>query len=161
MSKEKYGILKGKTKGKQGKTVEREEEKDFKERASGGTKELKPLNCRKIGFWGLFKKNKTKQNKTNPSPPPKKKEAKKNLFTCWQTTPILGKFLFLTCTLLFLQAVSHWKHYENRVLSRTQLLCITDRKKKNPFEDPSENTPFQTKSDILGCPLCPPKPLFL
>ena len=64
--------------------------------------------------------------------------------------------VFQLALVCFCKAVLCWKHYKNCAFSRAQLLCITDRKKvKALFEDPSQNTPFQTKSAIWGFPLCP------
>ena len=57
--------LKGKAKGKQGKT-EQEEEKDFNERVFGGTEEEKTSKLKEYSLFGTFsppQKTKTKANK--------------------------------------------------------------------------------------------------
>ena len=53
-----------------------------------------------------------------------------------------------------------WKHYKNSVFSRAQLLGITDS--KPPFEAPSQNGTFATKSAILGfAPVPAETPIFI
>ena len=53
-----------------------------------------------------------------------------------------------------------WKHYKNCVFSRTQFLGITDS--KPPFEAPSQNGTFATKSAILGfAPVPAETPIFI
>ena len=80
----KNGILKGKTKGKQGKKTEKEEKKQFKTGLLGEQNRNKnSKNCRKIAFLGLFTKQKHKNTGNNS----KTKQTRKTPFAFWQTTP--------------------------------------------------------------------------
>ena len=74
------------TKGKQGKT-EQEEEKDFKERAIGGTKEEQPLKTQEIAFLAFPpKKNENKDKKQNHP----KNKTNKNTFLYVDKQPQFG-----------------------------------------------------------------------
>ena len=92
-------------------------------------------------FWGRFQKELKKE--TNPLP------AKTKAPFC---------MLANNPQFYFCKAVFCWKHFKNCVFSRTQLLCILDS--KNPFWEPAQNDTFQTKSAILGFPLCLLEPYF-
>ena len=112
-----------------------------------------------MGYCAQSKSNRNtekpkKQNHQN------RKKDKKNLLAFWQATPIFANFLFLSSyTLSCLQSCVLLKNYKNSVLSRTQLVGITDS--KTPFRAPSQNGTFATKSVILGFPVCLLEPLCL
>ena len=68
---------------------------------------------------------------------------------------------FSSCTLSFLAKLCFaGKHYTNSVFSRTQLLGITDS--KAPYQAPSQNGTFATKSAIFGfSPVLAETPIFV
>ena len=112
--------------------TEWEEEKDFKDRPFGGTKEEKPLKLQEDSlFWAFPPKKKTKWKKTKHQ---KQNNKQNNTFLhVGKQPPMFGKFLFFFQLTLFYfcKAVLCWKHCRNSVFSRAQLLCITDS--KHPF----------------------------
>ena len=87
-SKEKSGVLKGKTKGKPERKQNRKKRRILKTGLSGEQNEKNLSNCRKIAFLGLFTKHKRKTQRAKTEPPRNKKQTKKKqLFAFWQTTP--------------------------------------------------------------------------
>ena len=120
----------------------------------GTQKRKRTLKLQEIAFW-FFSKQKHKDKKQNHHTT---KNKQKTPFCMLANTPLFLVMFFSSYTLYFRKAVLRWKHYKNSAFSRTQLLGITDS--KAPFEAPSQNGTFATKSAILGFPLCLLKPLF-
>ena len=135
--------------------------KDFKDRPFGGKIEKKTLKLQENSLFGPLYKQKHK-NTEKQKHQKTKNRPNKHLCAFWQTTPYFWSIIvcFVQVTLFHVcKAVFRWKHYKNSVFSRAQLLGITDS--KAPFEAPSQNGTFATKSAIWGFPLCLLKPLFL
>ena len=128
-----------------------------------GEQFFKPLKLQENSLFGPFYKTQAQKHrgkKTKKTPRNKKTDQKKP-FGIMANNPLLLVNVCLFQVTLFhvCKAVVCWKHHKNSVLSRAQLLGITDS--KAPFEAPSQNGTFATKSSILGFPLCLLKPLFL
>ena len=90
----KNGILKGKTKGKQGKKTEKEEKRHFKTGLLGEQNRQKTSKITKNSLVGPFTKQKHKNTGNKKTQPPKtKNRPQKHFFAFWQTAPYFGKFL--------------------------------------------------------------------
>ena len=151
-------LWKGRQKENKKRKRNRKKRRILKQAFWGNKQDRKKLwNCRKIALLGLCAKQKHKntEKQTKPSKKPK------NTFSQFgKQPPIFGKFLFFSnYTLSCLQSCVCRKHYKNSAFSSTQLLAITNS--KAPFEAPSQNGTFSTKSAILGFPCACWNPYFL
>ena len=159
----KNGILKGRTKGKQGNKTEWEETQDFKDRFLGDTKKERKLwNCRKTAFLGLFpnkKQQKTQRYKTKP-PKNKNDKQKEHLVACWQTPPpISGNFCFFNLHSCISAKLCFADDTIKIVFSAEHSFCVSQIVKP-PFEAPYQNGTSETKSAILGFPCACWNPYF-
>ena len=138
----------------------------FQNRPFGGRKWKKKKkknlqNCKKIIF-GAFCKTKA-QSAGNKKTKLQKKSKKHNLAFWQKKPPFFGKFVFFKLRSFMSAKQPKLCFAENTikiVLSAEHNFCVSQIVKP-PFEGKTQNGTFETKSAILGFPLCPLKPLFL
>ena len=127
----------------------------------GEFKREKPLKYQEIkncllGLSPKTKRTKTKSKKTKHQ----KKQKRKHLFVCWQTTPNFWQFLFFNLDSFISAKLYFAENAIEIVFSAEHSFCVSEIV-KTPFEAPSPNGIFVTKSAIWGFPLCLLKPLLL
>ena len=141
--REKMEFWKGRQKEKKQKKKNRKTKRVLKRGLLGDQKRKNSKTAENSPLGGL---KKTKENKNT-------REQQDTFVHVDTQPPIFGKFLFFTYT----KAAFCWKHDKNSVLSRAQLLCITDG-----ISRPLPKTPlWKQKGAIWGSPLCLLKPYFV
>ena len=94
-AKKKDENLKGKTKGKQGqKKIEQKEEKDFKHKPFGKTKEEKPQKLQENSLFVRLSPPQTEQKQGENNDQSSKNKQKNTFVHVGKQSPILGKFQF-------------------------------------------------------------------